>query len=373
MVEKQVHKRTDQKMDEVEISERDSKQSLIVPLVIIAIAVLLSMFLNDEARHVLHPNIAAWKSHLITIVFASLLPIVVVYLILRRQNSLIVKMEKEVAEYRKKEKGMQEREEKYSMILESIEDGYFEVDLAGNLTFFNDSLVQISGYPRDELMGMNNREYTTPEMGKKMYQVFSRVYQTGKPVKVMDYEVIRKDGTPIFLEMSTSLMRDSSGEPVGFRGVLRDISERKEAEKALQVSEEKYRTILESIEDGYYEVDIKGNLTFFNDSLCKIYGRSRDELMGKNLREFTNSENAKAAYEVFSIVSTTGKRAKGVEWEIIRKDGTKKYVEPSVSPIVDSKGQKIGFRGILRDITDRKQMDEKVRKLLASFGEVWTR
>jgi PAS domain S-box-containing protein len=282
-------------------------------------------------------------------------------------------MEKEIAEYRQKEKVMKEREEKYTMILESIEDGYFEVDLTGNLTFCNDSLVKIAGYSREELVGMNNREYTSPEMAKKMYQVFSRVYQTGKPVKFMDYEVIKRDGSTIFLEMSTSLMRDSSGEPIGFRGILRDITERKEAEKALQDSEEKYRTILENIEDGYYEVDMNGNLSFFNDSLCKIYGRARDELMGKNLRAFTSSESAKAGYEVFNRVNTTGKRAKGIDWEILRKDGTKRYVEPSVSPIIDSEGQQVGFRGILRDITERKQMDEKIRKLLASFGEVWSR
>ena len=373
MTEQKPQKRPDQKMNEVETSERESTQNLIVSLVIIAVVVLLSLLLHDWARHALHPDITSWKSHLITIIFASLLPIIVAYLFLRRQNSSIVKMEKEIVEYRQKAQVIQEREDKYSMILESIEDGYFEVDLAGNMTFCNDSLVKISGYSKDELMGMNNREYTTPEMGKKMYQVFSRVFQTGKPVKVMDYEVIGKDGSMISLEMSTSLMRDSSGEPIGFRGILRDITERKEAEKALQESEEKYRTILENIEDGYYEVDMNGNLTFFNDSLCKLYGRARDELMGKNLREFTNSENAKAGYEVFNRVNTTGKRAKGIDWEILRKDGTKRYVEPSVSPIRDSKGQQVGFRGILRDITERKQMDEKIRKLLASFGEVWSR
>jgi len=373
MAEKKPQKDSHQNMDEVEISDRGSGQNLMVPLVVIAIVILLSMFLHDWSRHLLHPNITAWKSHLITIFFASLLPIIVAYFILRRKNSLIEKMGKEVGEYKQKEKVMQGREEKYSMILESIEDGYFEVDLSGNLTFCNDALVQISGYSRDELMGMNNREYTNPEMAKKMYQVFSRVYETGKPVKVMDYEVIRKGGTTIFLEMSTSLMRDLSGEPIGFRGVLRDITERKEAEKALQESEQKYRNILENIEDGYYEVDMNGNLAFFNDALCKIYGRSESELMGKNLREFTNNENAKVSYDVFNTVNTTGKRTKGVDWEILRKDGTKRYVEPSVSPIIDSSGQQIGFRGILRDITERKQMDEKIRKLLASFGEAWTR
>lgn len=142
---------------------------------------------------------------------------------------------------------------------------------------------------------------------------------------------------------------------------MTDITERKQAEEVLQESEEKYRTILENIEDGYFEVDVAGNLTFFNDSLCRIFGYSHDELLGMNNRTYMDERNARKVYQTFNEVYRTGKPAKAFDWEIIRKDGTKRFTEASVSQKKDSTGQPIGFRGVLRDITARMRAEEALR------------
>jgi len=260
------------------------------------------------------------------------------------------------------EEALRESEEKHRSILENMEEGYFEVDLAGNTTFFNAFAGKILGYSRDELMGMNNREYTDEENAKKLFQTFNKVYATGKTHKGIDWEVIRKDGSKRHVEASVSLMKDAEGKPIGFRGINRDVSERKWTEEKLRESEEKHRTILENLEDGYFEVDIAGNLTFFNDSTSKIFGYSRDELMGMNNREYTDEENAKKLYGTFNKVYTTGKTQKGFDWEIIRKDGSKRYVEASVSLRKGSEAQPIGFRGIVRDVSDRKQAEKKLQE-----------
>jgi len=125
---------------------------------------------------------------------------------------------------------LRESEEKYRTILESIEEGYFEIDLEGNLTFFSDPFGKIVGYPRDALLGVNARHYTTPETAEKMAQIVERIRQTGVPEHVPDYAVMRKDGSIVELELSVSLMKDHDDRPIGFRGVLRDVSERKKAE-----------------------------------------------------------------------------------------------------------------------------------------------
>ena len=136
-------------------------------------------------------------------------------------------------------------------------------------------------------------------------------------------------------------------------------TKRKRAEEAQRESEEKYRTILENIEEGYYEVDIAGNFTFFNDAMCKIRGESRDALMGMNNREYMTEETAEVVYKAYNEVYNTGKPAKNLAWETIRKDGTKRHVETSVSLIKDSEGHPIGFRGVVRDVTERKLAEEK--------------
>ncbi len=144
-----------------------------------------------------------------------------------------------INERKKVEEALMVSEKKYRNILESIEEGYAEIDLKGNITFFNDSVSSILGYSRQELMGMNNREYSTPESAKKVYQVFNRVYITGKTANVSEYEVIKKDGSIKYLEFSVSLMRDQERRPTGFRGVARDVTERLEAEKERRELENK--------------------------------------------------------------------------------------------------------------------------------------
>ena len=118
--------------------------------------------------------------------------------------------------------------------LENIEDGYCEIDLAGNYTFFNNAVCQIHGYSKEELMGMNNRQYTDKETAKKVYKAFNNVYKTGEPLKGLDWQIIRKDGTKRYVEISILLQKDSSGKPIGFRGIVRDITERKNMEEKLQ-------------------------------------------------------------------------------------------------------------------------------------------
>jgi len=144
-------------------------------------------------------------------------------------------------ERRKAEEALRKSEERYSNILESIEEGYYEVDMAGNLTFFNDSLCDMLGYSRDELMGLNNRRYTDDENAKKLYQAFNEVYRTGIPVKGFDCQVINKSGATGFGEISVSPARDREGNIMGFRGIVRDISERMRAEEEKQKLEEQLR------------------------------------------------------------------------------------------------------------------------------------
>jgi len=271
-------------------------------------------------------------------------------------------LQREITERKRAEKALRKSEERYRSILENIQDGYFEVDLAGNFTFVNGVICKRLGYSREELIGMNNRQYTDEATAEKTYQLYNRVYRTGEPVRSFEEDIIRKDGTKEIYDLSVSLIRDSEGKPIGFRGISRDITDRKRAEEALRESEERYRTIIESIQEGYFEVDLAGNCTFANDARCQSLGYTKEELIGMNNRQFEDKENARKVYQAFNRVYRTGEPVRSFDEEVIRKDGTKVFSELSASLIRDSEGKPIGFRGISRDITERKRADEALRQ-----------
>lgn len=276
-------------------------------------------------------------------------------------------MEAEIKEHKLTEEALHQSEERYRTILSSIEEGYFEVDLAGNMLFCNEAEARILGYTRDELTGMNNRKYMDQANAKKVFETFNRVYRTGEIDKGFDWELIRKDGSKIYVETSVSLILDSNHQKIGFRGILRDITKQKQAEAALRESEEKYRNILESIQEGYYEVDLAGNFAFFNQAFCTIMGVSKDELKGINYREFVDDIGFRKTFETFNQVFRTGESATPYGWEAIRKDGSKRYLEVSISLRKDSTGNPIGFKGIARDVTERKWAEGALKESEAKY------
>jgi PAS domain S-box-containing protein len=141
-----------------------------------------------------------------------------------------------------------------------------------------------------------------------------------------------------------------------------EIGERALAEDHLRESEEKYRSILESMAEGYYEIDISGNLQFFNDAFYRIIGYSREDLMGTNYRKFTDPQDAGRVFRAFNNVYVSHRPSKDFEWQIIRKDGDKRHLEASVSLIKGPDGLPNGFQGIIRDVTDRNLAEQSLKK-----------
>ena len=144
------------------------------------------------------------------------------------------------------------------------------------------------------------------------------------------------------------------------------INQRTAAEAALRESEEKFRTIIETTPDGYYEVDPGGNFTFSNDSMCKIVGYSRDEIAALNQLELLDEANSQKLKDVFSKVRGSGNPVTSLAWTLSHKNRSLRFVESSVSLIKDPKGNPIGFGGFIRDVTQRQRAEVMYRAKLAA-------
>jgi len=144
------------------------------------------------------------------------------------------------------------------------------------------------------------------------------------------------------------------------------INNRKRAESALKTSEEKYRNILESIEEGYYEIDLEGRFRFVNDSTSRILGQPKSGLPGLRLQEFLVGADDRTLADTFDECFHTGQPVKALDCEFQREDA-RLHIEASISPLRGPAGQVIGFRGMLRDRTEKKRLEmnllESHRKL----------
>ena len=248
--------------------------------------------------------------------------------------------------------------ERYLNIFENIHDGYFEVDLAGNFTFFNNSVCRILGYSSEELMGMNYRQYTDKENEEKVFQAYNKVYKTGEFTDGFDWLIIRKDGTKRYIEASVSLLKDSSDKITGFRSIIRDITERKQME-------EKYQRIFENAPSGIYQSTLYGRFIMANQSMAQILGYDSPEDLISSITDISRQlyANFEECMQFVEMMEKQG-LVKNFELQFRRKDGRIIWVSRTAQVVRDEKGQVLYYEGIIEDITDRMDSFERMRNAL---------
>jgi PAS domain S-box-containing protein len=281
-------------------------------------------------------------------------------------------LEKEVARREEAELALKESEKQYHRLTNNISETIWEIDIDTlQFSYVSPSSKSVSGFSDQEIKNSRLEELFPPSSLKLIADALSEELIADKSgfakPRLLELEHFDRNGSTFWAEVSARFVRDSEGQPFAIVGVTRNISERKQIETALRESEEKYRSILENMEDGYFEVDTSGNFIFYNDAMCKILGYEHNSLKGMNNRQYMDKENAQNVFHAFNHVYRTGKSYKALDWELIRKDGTTCNVETSVSLLKNGNGQPIGFKGIARDITERKQNAKALQESEARY------
>jgi PAS domain S-box-containing protein/putative nucleotidyltransferase with HDIG domain len=262
---------------------------------------------------------------------------------------------RDVTERKQVEEALQQSEERYRSILEEMGDAYFETDLSGNFTVINDATCHALGRPRGKIIGTNYRTFVVKEHIDAVYQAFNQVYRTGTPIRQFSYEILGKDGGKRFVEISLLPLRDRGGRIVGFRGVGRDITERKKAEQVLVDEATRRRILVEQSSDGIVVLDGNGKVYDVNQRFAEMLGYSLEEARELNVWDW---EFQYPREQVKEMIRTVDEKGDHFETRHRRKDGTVYDVEISTNGAVIA-GQKLVFC-VCRDITERKRMESEI-------------
>jgi PAS domain S-box-containing protein len=273
-----------------------------------------------------------------------------------QDRSIRITALRDITERRRAEKELLKSEERFKRIFENLQDVYYEAGMDGTILEVSPSIDKFSLYNRKDLIGKSLYEiYADP---KERDEFVELILDKGM---VNDYEIILKDkdGSQRPCSITTLLMRDSQGTPVKLVGSMHDISERKQADEALRESEDRYRTLVGTIPDPVVVYDSEGRATYVNNAFVRVYGWSREELMGGRI-DFVPPEETEATQEAWGRTLEDGT----VFFETKRwnKNGDLLDIQLRTAILRDQEGKHVLSIVIHRDVTALKQAETALRK-----------
>lgn len=248
----------------------------------------------------------------------------------------------------------------------------FYIFQKGRLLHVNGNFARCLGFKSPEAaIGTTFIDLVHPDDHK---QVIDKIQngQQGELSRHSFFRVVRSDGKLIWMYMIGGCI-DYNGE-TAYAGFMVDVTSIQNQMKNLQESLKRYETILDDVDVQLGEMDFKGNVTFINDAGCRIWGLPREEIMGLNYRSYMDESAASEFVEMYKEVYRTGNPVKNVILSVLDKDKRPRTIEKSVSPIRDDDGDITGFRMVTRDISDRKEAEDRLAehrmRLEAIFASV---
>ncbi|MBU2629497.1 MAG: cache domain-containing protein [Proteobacteria bacterium] len=209
----------------------------------------------------------------------------------------------EISGHRLTAEALRNSEWKYRSILRCIDEGYFEVALNGDFTFFNPSMLKITGYSKEELSQKNIMELTDINTSNEFSKTFDKLEVPGKSGRIVEWELLKKDSSICFAETSLSAITDKKGDQSGFRGVLRDVTQRIQSQKALLLSEEMFSKAFHCSPSGMFLANIEtGRLINVNESFLTFSGYDSAKVLGKNLMDLEFFRDKKQGLKLLRLL-----------------------------------------------------------------------
>ncbi len=292
----------------------------------------------------------------------------------RRENEWRLKEYAEQMEalVEEKVKEIKESEEKFHAISASAIDAIILMDEAAEIVYWNPAATRIFGYTEEEAIGNNLEKLLFPPQHQGLHLRLSQPFSgkdwqlKGKTIK---FTVIGKNGTEVPIELSASTVELRNKRYL--LGILRDISERKEKEKALYESEERFKQVAEHAEEWIWEIDAHGMYTYASPTVEKFLGYKPEEIVGKKrFYDLFHPEDREKLIETAQKTMEQKQPFHGLINKNVHKNGKAVWLSTSGAPILDQQGKLIGYRGTDIDFTELKKTEETLMASEAKYREL---
>jgi two-component system cell cycle sensor histidine kinase/response regulator CckA len=277
-----------------------------------------------------------------------------------------VRLYQEIGDRQLAQEALKRSEAKYRLLADNVRDNIWVLRLADlRFTYVSPSVRDILGYTPEEALNLNLEEMLTPDsLGLFTEFLKGELADGGRrhdPTRsrTLELEQYRRDGSTIWVEISTTFMTDSDGRPDEVLGVTRDITERKLAEAALRESQERYLSILEASPDPVVLNDTDGNVVYINPAFTRVFGWTLDDLSGQQI-DFVPEEDWVATNRRLQQIKR-GRSFHGFETRRLNKEGKLLDISMSAAAWRDSQGRPSGSVITLRDVTEHKKMEAQLQ------------
>lgn len=273
---------------------------------------------------------------------------------------------RDITARKKAELRLEESEQKYKSLFEHSPSGIYSLDLKGNITSFNDSMNQMFGYTKNDLL-----QSIVPFIATDYLKKTRRLFMKAVKGEIQKYETagINKNGDRVYVKV-THLPIKVQGEIVGVYGVAKDITKQKEKEEELRRTKELLESLFQHSADCIAIISLDGIIQDVNSACSNMYGWEPDELKGKFFQVIPE-DRMEELQTVFKNIKR-GQEVVGLETIRMKKDGSLFDVSVTFSPLKDAEGNIIGLTAISRDISERKRTEELLSRSdkLSAIGQL---
>ncbi len=277
----------------------------------------------------------------------------------RAHDGLETRVQERTAELHQANEALRQSESRYRTVIEHAGEAIVVVE-DHMLRFVNPRAREITGYSEKELMSRPFLEFTHLDDRQRVAEIHAARVRGEQVPPVYELRVIDKEGRTKWLE-NNGVLIEWEGKPASLN-FLRDITARKNAEEALREHEEMIRALVETSRDWIWSIDLNGVHTYCNPAVEQILGYGPDELVGKPSLDLIHEDDRRV---IEANLPTWIAEKRGWSNLLIRwwhKDGTYRYLESNAVPILSPENRLIGFRGVDRDITERRQAEKTLRE-----------